>query len=95
MEKMNRHNICFPDSEWNIIKDYSKKKGYDSVSAFVRQATLGLMKKSEDMDLLEYIDNNCAYASAEEEKETMEFLASFEKNEDDFVEVTLNDILQD
>ena len=87
-----RHQIFYSDDEWERIKEYSKKLG-KSASELVRELSLSLLIEREEMDLAEYIRNNCEFVSDEEEKEIMELLKSVDP-EDEGVELTLEDILQ-
>jgi hypothetical protein len=92
-ETLKRHNLLFTDEEWQNLLDKAKELKI-SVSEFVRRTMAKELKGIEEMELSNYILQNCGYVSEEEEKDIMKSMESFEYDEDDFVEVSLDDILQ-
>ncbi len=90
---LNRHNILFQESEYQEIKDYCKKIGV-SVSHFIREIAINKVRESEDKNLLNFINQNCSFVEAEEQKEIDAFIKNYNKDNDEFIEVTLDDILQ-
>lgn len=92
-KSLNRHNILFQDDEYQEIKDYCKKIGV-SVSQFIRELAITKVREIEDKNLLEFINKNCGFVSSEEQKDIENFLKSYDKSEEEFVEVSLDEILQ-
>lgn len=90
---LNRHNILFPDNEYQEIKDYCKKIGI-SVSQFIREIAITKVRETEDRNLLNFINSNCDFVTSEEQQEIEAFMNSYDKKKDEFVEVDLDDILQ-
>lgn len=90
---LSRHNILFPEGEYQEIKDYCKKIGI-SVSQFIRELAIGKVREAEDRNLLNFINSNCSFVTAEEEQEIDNFMKNYDRSKDEFVEVDLDDILQ-
>lgn len=90
---LSRHNILFLDDEYLEIKDYCKKIGI-SVSQFIREIAITKVRESEDKNLLNFINQNCSFVDALEQEEIEIFMESYNRDEDEFAEVTLDDILQ-
>ncbi|MGL4997935.1 MAG: hypothetical protein ACRDAS_04715 [Cetobacterium sp.] len=89
-----RINIMFSKKDLIEIKDFCKKKGV-SFSEFARKTLIKEVKEQEEMDLLKFINENCAFVQEDEEKEILNFMKNYDETEAEFLEVSLNDILQD
>lgn len=89
-----RINIMFNKDDLIQIKDFCKKKGM-SFSEFARKTLIKEVKEQEEMDLLKFINENCGFVEDQEEKEIIDFMKTYDESEAEFVEVSLNDILQD
>ncbi|MGL5936528.1 MAG: plasmid mobilization protein [Cetobacterium sp.] len=89
---LSRHNILFPENEYLEIKDYCKKIGI-SVSQFIRELAIHKVREAEDKNLLNFINQNCSFVEKEEQEEIDIFMKN-RKDDDEFFEVTLDDILQ-
>jgi predicted CopG family antitoxin len=63
---MIRKNITLPEDDYKTIKDFSQKLGI-SFSEFLRTNALNAIKKSESLDLLEFLDTHCSFVSEEEQ----------------------------
>ena len=53
------------------------------------------IREKEEQDLLKFISENCGFVEEEEEKEIIKFMKTYDETRADFLEVSLNDILQD
>lgn len=89
-----RINIMFSKKDLIEIKDYCKKKGV-SFSEFARKTLIKEIKEQEEMDLLKFINENCGFVENDEEKEIVNFMKTYDETQAEFLEVSLNDILQD
>ncbi|MGL5210613.1 MAG: hypothetical protein ACRCX7_14725 [Cetobacterium sp.] len=89
-----RINIMFSKKDLIEIKDYCKKKGV-SFSEFARKTLIKEIKEQEEMDLLKFINENCGFVEKDEEKEIVNFMKTYDETQAEFLEVSLNDILQD
>lgn len=89
-----RINIMFSKKDLIEIKDYCKKKGV-SFSEFARKTLIKEIKEQEEMDLLKFINENCGFVGNDEEKEIVNFMKTYDETQAEFLEVSLNDILQD
>lgn len=89
-----RINIMFSKKDLIEIKDYCKKKGV-SFSEFARKTLIKEIKEQEKMDLLKFINENCGFVENDEEKEIVNFMKTYDETQAEFLEVSLNDILQD
>ena len=76
------------------IKDFCKRKGM-SFSEFARKTLIKEIKEQEEMDLLKFINENCGFVEKDEEKEIVNFMKTYDETQAEFLEVSLNDILQD
>lgn len=65
---MIRKNITLSAATYETINNYAKKRGI-SFSEFLRDTALKAIAKSENLDLLEYINANCAYMDKLEQEE--------------------------
>jgi len=74
------------------IKEYCKKIGV-TVSQFIRELAIGKIKNEEDMKLLEFINKNLGFVSEEEQQDIEKFMENYNKNNEEFVEVSLDDLL--
>ncbi|MGL6066701.1 MAG: hypothetical protein ACRC0R_06455 [Cetobacterium sp.] len=73
---LSRHNILFPDQEYQEIKDYCKKIGI-SVSQFIREIAIEKVRKGEERNLLNFINSNCDFVTSEEEQEIDSFMKNY------------------
>ena len=89
-----RINIMFSKKDLLEIKDYCKKKGV-SFSEFARKTLIKEIREKEEQDLLKFISENCGFVEKEEEKEIIDFMKIYDESQAEFLEVSLNDILQD
>ena len=89
---LHSHNIVFHDNEYEEIKEYCKKIGV-TVSQFIRELAIGKIKNEEDMKLLEFINKNLGFVSEEEQQDIEKFMENYNKNNEEFVEVSLDDLL--
>lgn len=89
-----RINIMFNKNDLVQIKDFCKKKGV-SFSEFARKTLIKEIKEQEKMDLLKFINENCGFVEEDEEKEIVNFMKTYDETQAEFLEVSLNDILQD
>ncbi|MGL4645810.1 MAG: hypothetical protein ACRDAG_08450 [Cetobacterium somerae] len=89
-----RINIMFNKDDLVQIKDFCKKKGV-SFSEFARKTLIKEIKEQEKMDLLKFINENCGFVEEDEEKEIVNFMKTYDETQAEFLEVSLNDILQD
>lgn len=87
-----RKNITLPSSTYEVINNFAKKRGV-SFSEFLRDTALKEIAKSENLDLLEYINSNCTFVDKQEQKEIEELNIEF----DDLngKELSLDELLQD
>lgn len=65
---MLRKNITVSENDYNIISEYAKKNGY-TFSEFLRKSALNFIKRKNDMNLLEFLNENCRKVDEEEQKE--------------------------
>lgn len=86
-----RKNITLPVTVYETINNYAKKCGV-SFSEFLRDAALKAIAKNEDEDLLEYLNEHCAYVSDQEQKEIEAMNIDFDDMSGK--ELTLNELLQ-
>lgn len=89
-----RINIMFNKEDLIQIKDFCKRKGM-SFSEFARKTLIKEIKEQEEMDLLKFINENCGFVENDEEKEIVSFMKTYDETQAEFLEVSLNDILQD
>lgn len=89
-----RINIMFNKEDLIQIKDFCKRKGM-SFSEFARKTLIKEIKEQEEMDLLKFINENCGFVEDDEEKEIVSFMKTYDETQAEFLEVSLNDILQD
>lgn len=86
-----RKNITLPVSAYETINDYAKKCGM-SFSEFLRDTALKAIVKSEDLSLLEYINEKCTYIDKNEQEEIEALNIDFENLSGK--ELTLDELLQ-
>ncbi|MGL4902304.1 MAG: hypothetical protein ACRC3I_04470, partial [Cetobacterium sp.] len=60
-----------------------------------RKTLIKEIKEQEEMDLLKFINENCGFVEKDEEKEIVNFMKTYDETQAEFLEVSLNDILQD
>lgn len=63
---MIRKNITMPEDDYETIKRFSQKLGL-SFSEFLRTNALDFIKKSENLDLLDFLNEHCSFISEEEQ----------------------------
>ncbi len=63
-----RKHITLTESDYQVIYDFALKNGF-TFSELLRQATLNFIKRSESVDLLEYMNANLSAVSESERKE--------------------------
>ncbi len=85
-----RKHITLSENEYQIIYDYAIKNGL-TFSELIRQSTLNFIKKSENIDLLEYMNNNLKAVSTEEREELDALDIDF--NDLNGVELKVEDVL--
>lgn len=86
-----RKNITLPVTTYETINTYAKKCG-KSFSEFLRDTALNAVTKSENLDLLEYLNANCAYVDSAEQAEIEALNIDF--NDLSGREITLDELLQ-
>lgn len=86
-----RKNITLPEQMYKAISTYAQRRGI-SFSEFLRESALEAISKSEDLNLLEYLNKNCDYVDDSEQEE----INSLKLNFDDMSgkELSLNELLQ-
>ena len=92
MQTTLRKNITLSKDEYETISLFAKKQGL-SFSEFLRTAALKVAKKSEDLDLLDFVTKNSEFVSAEEQKEFDKMNIDF--NDIEGKELTIDEVLQD
>ena len=86
-----RKNITLNKTEFNIINNYAKKNGL-SFSEFLRKAALNYIEKSENIDLLEFMIQNCKSLPEKEQEKLNNIDIDYEDNKSK--EIKIDDILQ-
>ncbi len=86
-----RKNITLPVTAYETINDYAKRCGM-SFSEFLRDTALKAIDKSENWNLLEYINANCAYMNSSEQEEIEALNIDFDNLNGK--ELTLDELLQ-
>lgn len=86
-----RKNITLPLTTYETINDYAKKCGM-SFSEFLRVTAIKEIVKNENLSLLEYISENCAYMDSNEQEEIETLNIDF--NDLNGKELTLDELLQ-
>ena len=91
MSKYIRKNITMKTEDINTINDYLIKTN-ENFSNFLVKAALKYISDQENMELLEFLNNNCEYVSKSEQK----YLDSMNIDYSDIngKEITLDDFLQ-
>ncbi len=80
-----RKHITLSENDYQIIYDFALKNGF-TFSELLRQSALNFIKRSESIDLLDYINANLSAISQEEREE----LDSLDIDFDDLNGVELN-----
>lgn len=88
---MIRKNITLPVTTYETINDYAKKCGM-SFSEFLRDSALKAIIKSENLSLLDYINEKCSYMDSNEQKEIEALNIDFDNLSGK--ELTLDELLQ-
>ncbi len=85
-----RKHITLAEDDYQVIYDFALKNGY-TFSELLRQSTLNFIKKSESIDLLDYMNANLSAVSEEEREE----LDALDIDFDDLngVELSVKDVL--
>ena len=89
---MVRKNITLSATAYETINDYAKKCGM-SFSEFLRDTALKAIAKSENLSLLEYINENCTYMDKYEQEEIEALNIDFDNLSGK--ELNLDELLQD
>ena len=87
-----RKNITLLESEYSTIQEYCKKIGV-SFSEMMREAALKAIQKSEEISLLEFLNNNCSYVDEDEQIEIGHKLSELNLKDESGVEITLDELL--
>lgn len=77
---MLRKNISIDEKEYNIILNYIRSNNI-SFSEFLRETALTFIKKQEELDLLQFLNDNCEYMSKEENEEIRKMNIDFSEIE--------------
>lgn len=85
-----RKHITLSETEYQVIYDFALKNGF-TFSELLRQSTLNFIKKSESIDLLEYMNANLS-AISEEEREKLDAL-DIDFTDINGVELSVKDVL--
>ncbi len=85
-----RKHITLADNEYQVIYDFALKNGF-TFSELLRRSALDFIKKSEDIDLLDYMNANLKAISPEERKELDALDIDF--NDLNGVELRVEDVL--
>lgn len=88
---MIRKNITLSATTYETINDYAKKCGM-SFSEFLRDSALKAIIQSENLSLLDYINENCSYMDNNEQKEIEALNIDFDNLSGK--ELTLDELLQ-
>ena len=86
-----RKNITLSATTYETINDYAKKCDM-SFSEFLRDSALKAIIKSENLSLLDYINENCSYMDSNEQKEIEALNIDFDNLSGK--ELTLDELLQ-
>ena len=78
MDNTVRKNITLDHDTYIDFVNFAKSKGM-SFSGFLRTAALNYIDKERDKSLVDYLNEHCPYASAEEEKEILSLNIDFDK----------------
>lgn len=85
-----RKHITLAENEYQVIYDFALKNGF-TFSELLRQSALNFIKKSENIDLLDYMNANLS-AISQEEREELDAL-DIDFNDLDGVELRVEDVL--
>ena len=92
MSNVVRKNISINRDEYLKISEYAKKHGI-SFSEFISKTALSFIENSEEMSLLDYLNNNVSFVDIDEQKEIDGLKIDYSKtNGKDF---NLDELLQD
>lgn len=87
-----RKNITLTKEQADEIERFTRSKGI-SVSEFLRETAIKEIRRINNLDLLDYLRENCDYVSAEEQRD-IDKLNLEDINKEDFRELTIDEILQ-
>lgn len=87
---MLRKNITINENDYKIISEYIKQNGY-TFSDFLRKSALNFIKQKNDMNLLEFLNENCMKVDQKEQKEIENMNLDF--NDISGKELELKDVL--
>ncbi len=85
-----RKHITLTKDEYQIIYDFAIKNGY-SFSEILRKLALDFIKKTEQLDLLDYMNANLSPVSADERRELDALNIDF--NDLSGAELSVDDVL--
>ncbi len=85
-----RKHITLAEDDYQIIYDFALKNGF-TFSELLRQSALNFIKKSESIDLLDYMNANLS-AISQEEREELDAL-DIDFNDLNGVELRIEDVL--
>ncbi len=85
-----RKHITLAENEYQVIYDFALKNGF-TFSELLRQSALNFIKKSENIDLLDYMNANLS-AISQEEREELDAL-DIDFNDLNGVELRVEDVL--
>lgn len=82
------------EDDYETIKRFSKKLGL-SFSEFLRINALEFIKKSEDLDLLSFLEEHCSFVSKEEQEDLNAVLQEnhIDLNSTDGRQISLDELL--
>ena len=70
-------NITIPEKDFEMIERYTKKVG-KTFSEFLRYAAKEYIKMQENLELKEFLLENCDFATLEEENDILEIIKDFD-----------------
>ena len=91
MNKYLRKNITMKTEDVDTINDYVQKTN-DTFSNFLVKAALKYINDQDNMELLEFLNNNCEYVSDNEQNYLDSLDVDFTETEGK--EISLDDFLQ-
>ena len=91
MNKYLRKNITMKTEDVDVINDYVQKTN-DTFSNFLVKAALKYINDQDNMELLEFLNNNCEYVSDNEQNYLDSLDIDFTETEGK--EISLDDFLQ-
>ena len=73
-------NITIPEKDFEMIERYTKKVG-KTFSEFLRYAAKEYIKMQENLELKEFLLENCDFATLEEENDILEIIKDFDSGD--------------